>query len=262
MSSMSRLVALPALLMMLTPLLLASRGFAGDASDRPPMGAAEKILFDAANRDRNSRGLQPLQWDAALANAARAHAQQMAQRNTLSHQFAGEPSMQQRASQAGARFSMVAENVALGPTVDGLHTQWMNSAPHRANLLDPQLNSIGIAVVQSGNSFFAVEDFSASVAPMNVSQQEQKVAAQLSAKGLNPVNITDDARKACRREHGLSARPAAMLRYETSDLSQLPDEVVAKLQSGQYHSAAVAACQPMQGGSSDFTSFRIAILLF
>jgi uncharacterized protein YkwD len=262
MSSLLRRLALLAAFLPFTSLLLSSVGAASDASDRPPMGASEKILFDAANRDRASQGLQPLHWDNALANAARAHAQQMAQRNTLSHQFPGEPSMQQRASQAGARFSMVAENVALGPNVAGLHTQWMNSAPHRANLLDPQLNSIGIAVVQSGNSFFAVEDFSTAVASMNVSQQEQKVAAQLAAKGLNPVNITDDARKACRREHGLSVRPAAMMRYETSDLSQLPDEVVAKLQSGQYHSAAVAACPPMQGDGSDFSSFRIAILLF
>ncbi len=64
----------------------------------------------------------------------------MAAQNTLSHQLPGEPGMADRASQAGARFSSLAENVAEGPSAESIHRQWMNSPPHRANLLDP--NSI------------------------------------------------------------------------------------------------------------------------
>ena len=69
-----------------------------------------------------------LRWDPALAAAAHQHALRMAQANQLSHQFPGEPPVQDRARQAGARFSVIAENVAQGPSVAGLHTQWMNSA--------------------------------------------------------------------------------------------------------------------------------------
>ena len=78
-------------------------------------------------------------------------------RSTLSHQFPGEASLEDRGTQSGARFSVIAENVAEGPTVAGLETQWMNSPPHRANLLAGDMNAIGIAVVQNGNTLFAVE---------------------------------------------------------------------------------------------------------
>jgi hypothetical protein len=169
--------------------------------------------------------------------------------------------VQQRATQAGARFSMIAENVAEGPSVAHLHQQWMHSPPHRANLLDPELNAVGIAVVQSGGTLFAVEDFSVAVPALNLDAQELQVAAQLSARGLRLVNATVDARKTCDMDRGWSGqRPASVVRYETSDLSQLPDDVAQRLQSGKFHSAAVGACDA--GSSAGFTRFRIAILLF
>jgi len=86
---------------------------------RPQSSAADATLLNAANRDR-AAGLPPLKWDNALAAAAHQHALRMAQANTLSHQLPGEPPMQERARHAGARFSLIAENVAQGPAVDKL----------------------------------------------------------------------------------------------------------------------------------------------
>jgi Cysteine-rich secretory protein family len=228
---------------------------------RPQSSAADKTLLNAANRDRAVAGLPALQWDPALAAAAHQHALRMAHMNTLSHQFPGEPPMQDRARQAGARFSLIAENVAQGPRLTGLHTQWMNSSPHRANLLDPQLNSVGISVVQLGNTLFAVEDFSAAVPALTRDAQEQEVASQLTAHGLRSVNFTADARRTCELDRGWAGqKPATVLRYETADLTHLPDDIAKKLETGRYHSAAVGACDA--GASRDFTRFRIAILLF
>jgi uncharacterized protein YkwD len=257
----SILTALAVVAMLVTSVLQAAEETTGDLTPTgSQIGGAERVLLDAANRDRAAHGLKALQWDAALAAAARAHAQRMAQHNTLSHQFPGEAPMQDRARQAGARFSLVAENVALGPTAAGIHTQWMNSPPHRANLLDHELNSVGIAVVQSGGTLFAVEDFSNAVLSLSLGEQEHKVGSQLAARGL-PVNITSGARKACNRERGYSdVKPQLVLRYEVSDLSRLPDAVVQKLESGKFKSAAVGACEARD--ASDFAAFRIAILLF
>jgi len=125
-----------------------------------PRSAQDKALFDAANHERESRRLPRLKWSAALASAARLHAQKMAQKNTLSHQFPGEPDMGMRIRMAGIRFRAVAENVAQGPSAAVIHAQWMNSPPHRANLLDPDFDSIGIAVVERNRQLFAVQDFS------------------------------------------------------------------------------------------------------
>jgi uncharacterized protein YkwD len=180
---------------------------------QPQTVAAERALFDAASRERAAQGLPQLRWDSALANAAREHAVIMAQRGTLSHQFAGEPALQDRARVAGARFTEIAENVAEGPAAGAIHAGWMHSPPHRANLLDPGLTAIGIAVVGptgagiTGNGagdrstdfgrapgmLFAVEDFSQGVANLNLAEQERLVGAALAARGLRVANFNAGA---------------------------------------------------------------------
>jgi uncharacterized protein YkwD len=155
--------------------------------------AADLTLFNAANRDRAAAGLPPLKWDDALASAAHDHALKMARANALPHQLPGEPPMQDRARYAGARFSLIAENVAEGRSISGLHTQWMNSSPHRANLLDPQLNSIGISVVQSGNVYFAVQDFSTAV-PSSRTTNLRAVIRARPAKRLRNRGCPQDLR--------------------------------------------------------------------
>jgi Cysteine-rich secretory protein family len=241
--------------------LLPSALRAATAASRSQPNTPEAILFNAANRDRATAGLPAFHWDANLAEAARLHAERMAQHNTLSHQFPGEAALQDRAQQAGARFSMIAENIAEGPSPQGLHTQWMNSAPHRANLLDRQLNSIGIAVVQRGNVFFAAEDFAVTVPHLSFEEQEAQVRAQLADYGLRLESDAADARKTCAMDRGFAgAKPALVLRYEMADLNQLPEEVGQRARSGKFHSAAVGACEA--SGAGTFTRFRIAIVFY
>lgn len=228
---------------------------------RPQTSAADVALLNAANHDRAAAGLPPLKWDDALATAAHQHALRMAQANTLSHQLPGEPPMQDRARHAGARFSMIAENVAEGPSIPGLHTQWMNSPPHRANLLDPQLNAVGISVVQAGSMYFAVEDFSTAVPSLSLKEQEEELSSQLSQLGMRNVTATADARKTCEMDRGwVGPKPALVLRYESGDLSNLPEEVGDKVNTGKYHSATVGACEA--SGSGTFARYRFAILFF
>jgi uncharacterized protein YkwD len=239
------------------------------ANQQQQANAAERALFDAANRERVARGLPQLRWDEALAAAARDHAARMAQSNTLSHQLPGEAPLQDRARIAGARYTVIAENVAEGPTAETIHSGWMHSPHHRANLLDPELNAIGIAVViaesrnGSGGMLFAVQDFSQSVASLNFQQQERQVSEQLAARGVQVSSGNDDARKTCGTSdrEWFGPRPSLVLRFEASDLSRLPVQLEQKLQSGKYRAAAVGACQPPSSGNS-FTHFRIAVLLF
>jgi Cysteine-rich secretory protein family len=247
------------MLLFATAILPSALLAASDAHPQP--NTPEAILFNAANRDRATAGLPAFHWDANLAEAARLHAERMAQHNTLSHQFPGEAPLQDRAREAGARFSMIAENIAEGSSPQGLHTQWMNSAPHRANLLDQQLNSIGIAVVQRGNVFFAAEDFAVTVPHLSFEEQESQVRAQLADYGLRIEGDAADARKTCAMDRGFAgAKPALVLRYEMADLGQLPEEVEQRARSGKFHSAAVGACEA--SGAGTFTRFRIAIVFY
>ena len=121
---------------------------------------AERELFAAVNQARRAQGLAPLRWDESLATAARRHAQVMADHGFVQHGFQGEPSLSARVKQVGAHFSWLAENVTQGPSPEFIHTQFMKSPPHRANILDRDMDSVGIGVVEQGGQLFAVEDFS------------------------------------------------------------------------------------------------------
>jgi hypothetical protein len=221
-----------------------------------------QTLFEIANHERAARGLAPLKWRATLAEAARAHARRMAAQNTLSHQLPGEPDMAARATSAGARFHALAENVAEGPGAENIHQQWMKSPPHRANLLDPQLDSVGIAVAERRGVLFAVEDFSFEAGTLSIQEQEGIVGAKLQSRGLRLLNDTADARRSCVLDNGYAGShvPSFVLHYATPDLPTLPDLLEQRIQTGKYHTAGVGACaSDAKTGSSNY---RIAVLLF
>ena len=130
------------------------------AYGQTPTLRVERELFAAVNQARRAQGLTPLRWDESLAAAARRHAEAMAEHGSAQHGFEGEPSLSARVKQAGAHFSWLSENVIQGPSPEFIHTQFMKSPPHRANILDRDMDSIGVGVVEQGGQLFAVEDFS------------------------------------------------------------------------------------------------------
>jgi uncharacterized protein YkwD len=122
--------------------------------------AAEQQLFAEANRARKAEGLAELKWDEALAAAARRHAGVMAQHGSAEHGFAGEPNLAARANKAGAHFVFLSENVIKGTSAEVIQGEFLKSARHRANILDTDMDSMGVGVVERGGQMFAVENFS------------------------------------------------------------------------------------------------------
>jgi uncharacterized protein YkwD len=121
---------------------------------------AERQLFASVNRTRQSQGLPTFKWDDALAVAARRHAGMMAQRGAAEHVFPGEPTIPSRATKAGARFIALSENIAMGSDVGLIEAEFLKSPNHRANILDTDMDSVGVGIVERSGRFFAVEDFS------------------------------------------------------------------------------------------------------
>jgi len=125
-----------------------------------PVLRVERELFASVNQARRAQGLASLRWDESLATAARRHAEAMAEHGSAQHGFEGEASLSARVKQAGVHFSSLSENVTQGPSPEFIHAQFMKSPPHRANILDRDVDSVGIGVVERGGQLFAVEDFS------------------------------------------------------------------------------------------------------
>jgi uncharacterized protein YkwD len=223
--------------------------------------ASEQALFDDANRARDKEDLPPLKWNALLASAARRHAELMAQHCAISHQFPGEPALVQRIAAVGARFSSVAENVAAGQDAGDIHYGWMHSPGHRANILDPKLTALGVAVVEARGRIFAVQDFSVAVAELNFDEQEKQISALLKQSGLVSVGQTADARKECANQ-GVPAgnRTISIIRFEAPDLSKLPEGLDREIHNQAFHRAEVGACAPMK--ELGFPVYRIAVMLF
>jgi hypothetical protein len=236
--------------------------FASAAASQAKATGPEQTLFRLANQERMARGLTSLNWNDALAAAARAHALRMAQQDALSHQYTGELAMADRAAKAGARFSTIAENIGEERQAETLHAEWMESPPHRANLLDPQLDAVGIAVVEKNGNLFAVEDFAQIVPFLSVPEQEKIVASVLRPQGLTILAANEDARQTCLLEDGFAGKtkPAFTARYETPFLQEIPALLEEQIMTGQYHSAAVGAC--VLKGTSDFSHYRVVVLLY
>lgn len=230
------------------------------ASNIAAPNIAEQYLQAAADRERAEFHLPPLRRDPALVAAARAHAWQMVAHGGISHQFPDEPDLAARGSAAGARFSLISENVAESPSALTIHAAWMHSEGHRHNLLDPNVDAVGIVVIARGHRLFAVEDFARSLASMTLKQQENAVAQALAPSGIAVQEADYAASKACAEDSAIGRQAAFVMRYTTSDLGLLPSQLRSRLASGRYASAVVAACTAQD--SAGFSMYRIAVLLY
>jgi hypothetical protein len=232
--------------------------------ESPRIGSvAEQYLFSAANAERAQHGLRPLRWDETLHRAAQRHAGEMAARESISHQYPGELDLAERGHAAGAKFTVISENVAEAWSAPEIHDAWMHSPDHRANLLDPRVNSVGISVMRRGRQLYAVEDFDRTMESMSFAQQESAIAELLRTEArLSMLPNVEDARRTCEMSSGYAGarKPWFVQRFTTSSLDRLPETLRQKLATGKYHSAVVGACEAR--GSGSFTPYAIAVLLF
>lgn len=243
--------------------LAISSVFLASAQSQPD--AAGQLLM-LANQSRAQAGLPPLAWDGPLATAAMKHCERMSVEGPLAHQYPGELDLSERASLSGAHFNLIAENIALGQSPAQIHNDWMHSPGHRENLLNAQVDHIGIAVIARHGNLYAVEDFARDIRAYTPDQAEAQVASLIRAAGLRLRPDPADARRACLADHGLpnhltGGEPTYDIRWQSADLDHLPPSLQAQLRSGQYQQAAVGSCaaRDVQTG---FTQYRLAVLLY
>jgi uncharacterized protein YkwD len=138
----------------------------------------EEQLLALANQSRRQAGAPPLAIDAGLSQAARIHAQAMLEARRISHQLDGEPSLPQRlAATTQLQLEQEGENVALDYDAEHGHQHLMLSPPHRANLLNPAYNVVGLGVVRNGDRLYIVQDFGSALPKYSSAEVKEHVAA-------------------------------------------------------------------------------------
>jgi uncharacterized protein YkwD len=136
---------------------------------RPDLTRAANLIVAKSNQFRQEQGLELVEVNAKLAEAASYFADYMAATDKYSHTADGKtPS--QRAKEHDYDYCLVSENIAYLSSSAGLSSEelaekmvegWKKSPEHRANMLDADVTESGVAVAHSGKTgnFYGVQMF-------------------------------------------------------------------------------------------------------
>jgi len=209
----------------------------------------EKQLFAYANLERSREGLQSLQWDDQLYAVAQEHSRDMASKNRFGHKGSDRTDPEERVHRAGIYASRVAENVARDVNVVSAHTSLMTSFYHRANIMNPEFDHVGIAIVRNGEFLYITELFTRTVPDLSADDERKALLDAINRvraeKKLEPVRILQELNQAAQdnaEDHarqgslnsrnslaGLSGELHAQLHiniYTSGDLNQVPAQLV------------------------------------
>ncbi|MCY7402002.1 MAG: CAP domain-containing protein [Nocardioides sp.] len=104
------------------------------------------------NAARADAGCGALSTDGALTAAAQGHSADMAANDYFSHTSQDGRSFGDRIRAAGYGGGAIAENIAAGQSsASSVMASWMDSAGHRANILNCSYSHIGVGVAQGGS---------------------------------------------------------------------------------------------------------------
>jgi len=230
-------------------LLASAPALSAGAQSMPP---AEQRILEDLNHERVKNGLKTLEWNEQAATAARAHTRLLMENANLSHQFPGEASLPERVGATGARFTVAAENVARTEWIEDVHPALMASSGHRANILSPRYNAVGISVVQEKGKIYVTQDFiflvpeysealfaSAFADSFNLATKGRKPDIRPDALLHELACTTDgDAAKLAGRVDGIHA----IVVFTSSDPHSLPEQMLSRAANPNYHHMNFGVC--------------------
>jgi uncharacterized protein YkwD len=125
-------------------------------------------VFDLVNRERSRAGLAPLAVEPRLAASATAYARVLSDWGRLSHVGPRGSTLVTRAEAAGFPFTVLEGEVLawgnFGWTPEAMVRAWLNSPPHRQDILGPAFSRAGIgcyATPANGVTIYCVMDLAA-----------------------------------------------------------------------------------------------------
>lgn len=114
--------------------------------------ALEKQVVTMVNQERAKLGLAPLKENWQLSRVARYKSEDMRDKNYFSHTSPTYGSPFDMMKNFGIKYMAAGENIAMGQqTPTAVMTAWMNSAGHKANILNANFTEIGVGVAKDKN---------------------------------------------------------------------------------------------------------------
>lgn len=120
---------------------------------------SERSFARKINSARLGAEVGRLRLDPELSRAARGHSRAMARKNLLHH------TPTNRLKWKVTNWTILGENVGVGGSVPSLHQAFMDSAPHRANIVLNQFRHVGVGVVKANQRMWVTVIFEAQTDP-------------------------------------------------------------------------------------------------
>lgn len=112
----------------------------------------QKQIMDMTNAYRAQYSLNAYNWNSALASAAQAHAEDMANNSYFSHTGQDGSTPGKRISAKGLNYTACAENIDAGYySAEAALNGWINSSGHRKNLISETYTHIGVGTAYNAN---------------------------------------------------------------------------------------------------------------
>lgn len=112
--------------------------------------AEEMQMVNLVNQERAKAGLAPLAVETRLVEVARIKSRDMVTANYFGHTSPSFGSTFSLIRSRGIAYTIGGENLAGAMDVATAHRMLMNSAGHRANILEPRFKRIGIGIIRGG----------------------------------------------------------------------------------------------------------------
>jgi hypothetical protein len=148
------------------------------------------VLIDLTNQTRKENNLSPLLYNQRLEDAATLKGNDMVTRQYFAHFAPDGTSPWHWFDKAGYKFLFAGENLAIHfRSSKEVEKAWMDSPKHRANILDPRYEDIGIAAIHGNTNtspaIFVVQMFGKqepSTEPTSLQKQTPTQSAKLFEK--------------------------------------------------------------------------------
>lgn len=171
----------------------------GSLEESKVLGFAKDIrvdkLLELTNQARTSQGLPALKYSNQLQFAAQNKAQYMLAQNCWAH-FCGSKTPWDFILASGYSYEVAGENLAKGFLFsDGVVEGWRNSSTHWANIIKPEYDEVGFAVMngtlEGEETTLVVQMFGKRLAEAEPVEDktDTKVAAVQDAPGLKPKPV-------------------------------------------------------------------------
>lgn len=161
-------------------------------------------LLDLLQATRREQGLPPLEVDARIDAVARAHSVDMHDHDFIAHTSPTTGSAADRVRGASIQTGLVLENIGRGYSAAEIHRGLLASPGHRANIINPDANTVGLGVVEDVSdgrtAYIATEVFVRFARAIDTAAAPSRVLEMMNrarvARGAQPLALEPNLQSA------------------------------------------------------------------